>query len=191
MKLADVMLVVRKELRETLRDRRTLAVMVMFPLVVYPLVSLATVQVLATRIGRTEKIPARVAISGEKRLAEKVQAHLAARNHDGKDNFVFLPAPATAADVRAGTVDAVTFTSQPAVHHLFRIAEDAGRADDLRAACNEAVLPVCVGPVCADAALAEGITRPAWPDPPSRRCTGTRRRTGWPGARPSGATSAT
>ena len=65
----------------------------------------------------------------------------------------------------AAAVDAVTFTSQPAVHHLFRIAEDAGRADDLRAACNTTVLPVCVGPVCADAARAEGITRPAWPDP--------------------------
>jgi uroporphyrinogen-III synthase len=66
----------------------------------------------------------------------------------------------------AGAVDAVTFTSQPAVHHLFRIAEGCGRADDLRTACNGAVLPVCVGPVCADAALAEGITRPTWPDPP-------------------------
>jgi uroporphyrinogen-III synthase len=66
----------------------------------------------------------------------------------------------------AGTVDAVTFTSQPAVHHLFRIADGLGRNDALRAACNEAVLPVCVGPVCADAALAEGITRPRWPDPP-------------------------
>jgi uroporphyrinogen-III synthase len=66
----------------------------------------------------------------------------------------------------AGTVDAVTFTSQPAVHHLFRIAEGVGRADALRAACNDALLPVCVGPVCADAALAEGITRPQWPDPP-------------------------
>ena len=66
----------------------------------------------------------------------------------------------------AGTVDAVTFTSQPAVHHLFRIAEGVGRADALRAACNDALVPVCVGPVCADAALAEGITRPQWPDPP-------------------------
>ncbi len=66
----------------------------------------------------------------------------------------------------AGTVDAVTFTSQPAVHHLFRIAEGLRRADALRVACNEALLPVCVGPVCADAALAEGITRPQWPDPP-------------------------
>lgn len=66
----------------------------------------------------------------------------------------------------SGMVDAVTFTSQPAVHHLFRIAEGLGRTDALRAACNEALLPVCVGPVCADAALAEGITRPRWPDPP-------------------------
>jgi uroporphyrinogen-III synthase len=66
----------------------------------------------------------------------------------------------------AGTVDAVTFTSQPAVHHLFRIAEGVGRADVLRAACNDALVPVCVGPVCADAALAEGIARPQWPDPP-------------------------
>jgi len=114
MKLADVMLVVRKELRETLRDRRTLAVMVMFPLVVYPLVSLATVQVLATRIGRTEKTPARVAISGPQRLAERVHAHLAARNRDGKEDFVFLPAPATAADVRAGTVDAAIQVEPPA-----------------------------------------------------------------------------
>src|SRR5262245_59599498 len=114
MKPADVMLVVRKELRETLRDRRTLAVMVMFPLVVYPLVSLATVQVLATRIGRTEKIPARVAISGPSRLADKVHAHLAARNRDGREDFVFLPAPATAADVRAGTVDAAIQVEPPA-----------------------------------------------------------------------------
>jgi uroporphyrinogen-III synthase len=66
----------------------------------------------------------------------------------------------------SGTVDAVTFTSQPAVHHLFRIAEGLGRADALRAACNDALVPVCVGPVCADAALAEGIDRPQWPDPP-------------------------
>ena len=66
----------------------------------------------------------------------------------------------------AGTVDALTFTSQPAVHHLFRIAEELGRAGELRQACNTTVLPVCVGPVCAEAASAEGLTRPRWPDPP-------------------------
>jgi len=76
------------------------------------------------------------------------------------------PARRLVEETCAGTVDAVTFTSQPAVHHLFRIAEDLGRAGELREACNGAVLAVCVGPVCADAALAEGVTRPVWPDPP-------------------------
>jgi uroporphyrinogen-III synthase len=78
------------------------------------------------------------------------------------------PAPAThlVEALCAGTVDAVTFTSQPAVHHLFRIAEGLGRADGVRAACNGAVLPICVGPVCADAARHEGLMQPRWPDPP-------------------------
>jgi uroporphyrinogen-III synthase len=65
-----------------------------------------------------------------------------------------------------GGLDAITFTSQPAVHHLFRIAEGLGRAEALRSACNTSVLAVCVGPVCADAAVAEGVTRSTWPDPP-------------------------
>lgn len=66
----------------------------------------------------------------------------------------------------AGAIDALTFTSQPAVHHLFRIAVGLGMADGLRDACNATVLPVCVGPVCGDAATAEGVTRSVWPDPP-------------------------
>ena len=78
------------------------------------------------------------------------------------------PAPAVrlVEQTCSGDLDAVTFTSQPAVHYLFRIAEDLGCADGLRAACNSTVLPVCVGAVCAGAAVEEGVTRPAWPDPP-------------------------
>jgi uroporphyrinogen-III synthase len=76
------------------------------------------------------------------------------------------PAARLIEEMCAGEADAVTFTSQPAVHHLFRIAEGLGRADELRAACNTAVLSVCVGPVCAEAAREEGIIRPLWPDPP-------------------------
>jgi uroporphyrinogen-III synthase len=55
-----------------------------------------------------------------------------------------------------GGVDAITFTSQPAVHHLFRIAESVGRAAELRAACNRAVLPVCVNG-------RRGLTPRGWP----------------------------
>lgn len=78
------------------------------------------------------------------------------------------PAPAEQliGEACADALDALTFTSQPAVHHLFRIAEGLGAADRLREACNTAMLPVCVGPVCAEAAAAEGVTRAVWPDPP-------------------------
>jgi uroporphyrinogen-III synthase len=65
----------------------------------------------------------------------------------------------------AGTLDAVTFTSQPAVRHLFRLAEGAGQADALRQAFAGGVLAACVGPVCASAARAEGIADPVWPEP--------------------------
>ena len=65
----------------------------------------------------------------------------------------------------AGRLDAVTFTSQPAVRHLFRIAESAGLDEDLRAAFAEGLLAACVGPVCAEAAREEGIAEPVWPEP--------------------------
>jgi sodium transport system permease protein len=52
----------RKELRETLRDRRTLAVMILFPLVVYPLVSLLLTEVIAGKQTAGEARASRVAI---------------------------------------------------------------------------------------------------------------------------------
>lgn len=64
----------------------------------------------------------------------------------------------------AGDLDAVTFTAQPAVHNLFRIA--GRRGDELRAAFNAGLVASCVGPVCASAATEEGIDAPIWPDPP-------------------------
>lgn len=66
----------------------------------------------------------------------------------------------------AGDLDAVTFTAQPAVHNLFRIAGDLGRREELRAALNGPVVAGCVGPVCASAATDEGVEAPLWPDPP-------------------------
>ncbi|HVM02881.1 MAG TPA: uroporphyrinogen-III synthase [Acidimicrobiales bacterium] len=62
-----------------------------------------------------------------------------------------------------GRVDAITFTSAPAVHNLFAIAERHGVADRLRRACNGRVVVACVGPVCADGALKEGIADPLAP----------------------------
>ena len=77
----EILLVAGKELRETLRDRRTLAVMILFPLVVYPLVSLVTAQVLATRVNRAVAQPSRVAVNGSVALAAHEVAQEARRQH--------------------------------------------------------------------------------------------------------------
>jgi uroporphyrinogen-III synthase len=74
------------------------------------------------------------------------------------------PAEALVDATIAGTLDAVTFTAQPAVHNLFRIA--GARREELRQAFNAGVVASCVGPVCASAASEEGIDSPIWPDPP-------------------------
>ncbi len=76
------------------------------------------------------------------------------------------PAQALVEAAISGRVGAITFTSQPAVRFLFRIAEQSGQAEDLRAAFNDGgLLAACIGAVCAEAASAAGIHRPVWPEP--------------------------
>jgi sodium transport system permease protein len=99
-RLREVRLVAGKELRETLRDRRTLAVMVLFPLVIYPLVSLVTAQVLSARVARVEAHVARVAVSGPPALAAELRRRLAS------PEVTLLPAAAQA-DLAASRVDAI------------------------------------------------------------------------------------
>ena len=54
-------------------------------------------------------------------------------------------------------LDAVTFTTGPAVHNLVAIAERMGLAEPLREALNSRVTVACVGPVCAESARRVGI----------------------------------
>jgi len=63
-----------------------------------------------------------------------------------------------------GEVDAVTFTSAPAVHGFVALARSVELADALVGAANDGVLIACVGPVCAAAAAEEGFKDPRWPD---------------------------
>lgn len=56
------------------------------------------------------------------------------------------------------SVDAITFTSPPAIENLVALATERDQIDDLRAACAGGVVPVCVGPVTQDAAIAHGLT---------------------------------
>ena len=65
----------------------------------------------------------------------------------------------------AGEVDAVTFTSAPAVRNLLALADAADRGDEAREAFNRRhVVAACVGPVCARTARDEGIEAPVAPD---------------------------
>jgi sodium transport system permease protein len=104
-KLGDVGLVAAKELRETLRDRRTLVVMVMFPLVVYPLVSLLMAQVMASHTARGEARRSRVAVVGPAALAETVRARLRADARAFAPNA--LDVRGDRAAVESGALDAV------------------------------------------------------------------------------------
>ncbi len=63
-----------------------------------------------------------------------------------------------------GELDAVTFTSAPAVHGLFALARAAELGGALLDACNGGVLVACVGPVCSAAATEEGVVDPRWPE---------------------------
>ncbi len=79
-----------------------------------------------------------------------------------------LPAdPTPARDlIRAACADrlaAITFVVAPAVHNLFVIARDIGLHSELRQALNDKVVAACVGPVCAEGAIQEGVVHPLVP----------------------------
>ncbi|MET0626903.1 MAG: uroporphyrinogen-III synthase [Acidimicrobiia bacterium] len=66
-------------------------------------------------------------------------------------------ARALVAKVCSGDVDAVTFTSAPAIAHCFEIAAADGHEAALRSALNERVVVAVVGPYCAEAARIHGL----------------------------------
>ena len=63
-----------------------------------------------------------------------------------------------------GSLDAVTFTSSPAVWNLTALADGAGRLAALRERLSTDVLSVCVGPICASTATAAGFTQVVQPE---------------------------
>lgn len=76
------------------------------------------------------------------------------------------PAEALAHAAVDGRLGALTFTSQPALRFLFTIADGLGLREPLVGACNDGtVVPVCIGPVCAEAGTEVGLTAMIWPEP--------------------------
>jgi ABC-type Na+ efflux pump permease subunit/membrane protease YdiL (CAAX protease family) len=156
--LRDVRLVAGKELRETLRDRRTIAVMVLFPLVVYPVLSLVTMQVMAARATRVEAETARVEVIGPAALAAEVRARLAAR---GKGLRVVEAAGDASADVIATRTDAaaVVTAGAPGAPPTVRILFDETRGASREAHDRNAEALAATGAACAPlfAVVGEGI----------------------------------
>lgn len=106
-----VWLVFRREALETLRDRRTLLVMVLFPLVVYPALALLLTQVTADRAGKLQAQRSRVAVVGGEPSRSEL---LRIIEHDpGAEGLPFAVSTAerdeaaAVAALRAGRVDAV------------------------------------------------------------------------------------
>lgn len=74
------------------------------------------------------------------------------------------PALALVRAACAAELAAVTFTTAPAVHNLFLMAATEGLDGGLRRALNGPVVAACVGPVCAEGAIDEGVETPLVPD---------------------------
>ena len=70
------------------------------------------------------------------------------------------PAIRLARLVIGGRVQALTFTTGPAVRNWFEIASDSDLADELLAACNDGDVVIgCVGPACGETAVSVGLRR--------------------------------
>ena len=100
MNLRTVRTIALKELRETLRDRRTLMAMVGIPLLLYPLILLVGTQAIVYRQAKTDNAVARVAV------AEGVDAQLVERLRADERIEVETATPETADRVAGGGIDA-------------------------------------------------------------------------------------
>jgi sodium transport system permease protein len=133
-RLHHIALTFAKELRETLRDRRTLAMMVLFPLVVYPLLSLLVSQLVLTKEKKREELPSTVALSGSGPVAEDLRQRL------GASKLFRLVPHGDRAEIEAGHLDAVLVvgdgpadaTATRHVQILFDAARDESREAEER-----------------------------------------------------------
>jgi sodium transport system permease protein len=122
-----VFLTFAKELREALRDRRTLAIMILLPLVVYPLLSMLAAQAATGREKQREERPSTIALAG----TGPSQNALAAQVLKNPTLLVLLPS-GTPADVENGRLD-VLVELDPRDDSKLTVIYDASR-DESRTA---------------------------------------------------------
>ncbi|MCX6020360.1 MAG: uroporphyrinogen-III synthase [Chloroflexi bacterium] len=76
------------------------------------------------------------------------------------------PLRSLVSDLANGRADAVAFTSQIQVRHLFGVAAEMGQADMLTQALNTRLLTAAIGPTCAAALQSYGVTPQVMPEHP-------------------------
>lgn len=76
------------------------------------------------------------------------------------------PLRALVSDIIAGSVDAVAFTSQVQVRHLFQVADEARAAAQLRDGLNGRVTVASIGPTCTACLESYGVTPRVVPEHP-------------------------
>ena len=69
-------------------------------------------------------------------------------------------------EVIGGSMDVVAFTSQIQIRHLFKIAEETGRADALTVALNDRVIVASIGPTCTGVLQSYGVEPRIVPEHP-------------------------
>ncbi len=129
MSLHRILTIYRKELIETLRDRRTIFVMVVLPVLLYPMVFLGLTALLESHVRTLDEQPSKVAVWGTGRpraearaWIERAAAEPPAADPDAASPELALredlPSPAPAElcraatdEVRRGTLDAVLVAS--------------------------------------------------------------------------------
>lgn len=77
-----------------------------------------------------------------------------------------MPLKSLITNVIAGEVDAVAFTSQIQVRHLFQIAEEMNQADELNQALQQQTIIASIGPTCTAALRALGLEPHVEPEHP-------------------------
>lgn len=72
-------------------------------------------------------------------------------------------------EIVAGAVDAIAFTNQIQVRHLYKVAEDMGQADELATALVGRVVVASIGPSCSHGLRSLGIQPRVVPEIPKMR----------------------
>jgi len=69
-------------------------------------------------------------------------------------------------EIIRGEIDSVAFTSKVQVRHLFRVASEIGKSDELREALNSRTVVTAIGPTCAATLTDAGVTPRIVPEHP-------------------------